>query len=46
MTNSTYPRRHLMRFYRGQHHYYCGVDLYARSMYLCILDAQGAIVLL
>lgn len=34
-----------MRFYRGQHQYYCGVDLHARSMYLCILDANGTIVL-
>jgi len=33
-----------MRFYHGQHRYYCGVDLHARSMYLCILDAHGAIV--
>lgn len=34
-----------MRFYRGQHRHYCGVDLHARSMYLCILDASGTIVL-
>ena len=34
-----------MRFYTKQHKYYCGIDLHARSMYLCILDQSGAIVL-
>jgi len=34
-----------MRFYHGQHQYYCGVDLHARTLYLCVLDAQGTIVL-
>jgi len=34
-----------MRFYTNQHRYYCGIDLHARSMYLCILDAQGEILL-
>lgn len=34
-----------MRFYTNQHRYYCGIDLHARSMYLCVLDAQGEIVL-
>jgi transposase len=33
-----------MRFYNQQHQYYCGVDLHARSMYLCIRDHDGAIV--
>jgi transposase len=32
-----------MRFYTGQHEYYCGVDLHARTLYLCVLDATGAI---
>jgi transposase len=32
-----------MRFYTGQHRHYCGVDLHARTMYLCILDQQGEI---
>jgi len=27
-----------MRFYTQKHLYYCGIDLHARSMYLCILD--------
>jgi transposase len=34
-----------MRFYNQQHRFYCGVDLHARSMYLCILDHAGTIVL-
>ncbi len=34
-----------MRFYTNQHRYYCGIDLHARSMYLCILDQQGEILL-
>src|SRR5215813_4761290 len=34
-----------MRFYTKQHRYYCGIDLHARSMYVCILDPQGKILL-
>ena len=34
-----------MRFYTGQHQFYCGIDLHARSLYVCILDAAGAVVL-
>ena len=26
-----------MRFYTNQHRYYCGIDLHARSMYVCTL---------
>jgi hypothetical protein len=33
-----------MRFYTKQHRYYCGIDLHARSMYVCILDPQGEIL--
>ena len=32
-----------MRFYTKQHQYYCGIDLHARSMYLCILDKAGEV---
>jgi len=35
-----------MRFYTGQHRYYCGIDLHARTMYLCILDHASGKVLL
>jgi len=34
-----------MRFYTGQHQYYCGIDLHARSMYLCILNQAGEVQL-
>ena len=34
-----------MRFYTQDHRFYCGVDLHARSMYLCILDHKGQVVL-
>lgn len=34
-----------MRFYTQQHQHYAGVDLHARSMYVCILDPEGRIVL-
>jgi transposase len=34
-----------MRFYTKQHRFYCGVDLHADAMYVCILDAAGEIVL-
>jgi transposase len=34
-----------MRFYTQQREFYCGIDLHARSMYLCILDRDGKIVL-
>jgi transposase len=35
----------MMRFYQQQHRFYCGVDLHARTMYLCIVDPAGAILL-
>jgi len=34
-----------MRFYTKQHKYSCGIDLHARSMYICILDKEGETVL-
>ena len=34
-----------MRFYTKQHKYHCGIDLHARSMYICILDKEGETVL-
>lgn len=32
-----------MKFYTKQHKYYCGVDLHARKMYICVLDQQGKV---
>jgi len=34
-----------MRFYTGTHRHYCGIDLHAKTMYLCILDRQGEVLL-
>jgi hypothetical protein len=34
-----------MSFYTKQHKYYCGIDVNARSMYLCDLDQEGETVL-
>jgi hypothetical protein len=31
----------LMRFYTHQHQFYCGIDLHARSMSVCILSHEG-----
>jgi len=28
-------------FYTQQHKHYCGIDLHARAMYVCILDQHG-----
>lgn len=34
-----------MRFYSKRHTHTCGIDLHARTMYLCILDADGDVLL-
>jgi transposase len=34
-----------MRFYTKQHKFYCGIDLHARTMYLCILNQEGEVLL-
>jgi transposase len=34
-----------MRFYTTQHKFYCGIDLHARSMYLCVLNQDGEVLL-
>jgi transposase len=33
-----------MRFYTRQHRFYCGVDLHARTMHVCVLDGDGQVV--
>jgi transposase len=33
-----------MRFYTKPHRFYCGIDLHARSMYVCILSRDGDIL--
>jgi transposase len=34
-----------MRFYTTQSQFYCGIDLHARSMFLCIIDQSGEVLL-
>ena len=34
-----------MRFYTTQHPFYCGIDLHARPMSVCILSPDGEVVL-
>jgi transposase len=34
-----------MRFYTQQHQFYWGIDLHARSMYLCVLNQDGEVLL-
>jgi transposase len=34
----------MMRFYNQQHRFYAGVDLHARTLYLCVLDQAGTTV--
>jgi len=31
-----------MNFYNNTHPYYCGIDLHARSLYVCIIDQAGS----
>ncbi len=33
-----------MRFYNRQHRHYCGFDLHVKTMYVCILDAAGQVL--
>jgi transposase len=33
-----------MRFYTRQHKFYCGIDLHARSMYVCIINQDGEVL--
>jgi len=33
-----------MRFYTKEHKYYCGVDLHTRTMYICIINQQGKVL--
>jgi len=33
-----------MRFYNNAHPYYCGIDLHARLLYVCIIDDKGEVL--
>jgi hypothetical protein len=34
-----------MRLYTRSHRHYCGIDLHARSMYVCVLNEAGEVLL-
>jgi transposase len=34
-----------MRFYTKQHQFYCGIDLHARTMYVCVLNQDEEVLL-
>jgi transposase len=34
-----------MDFYTNTHKYYCGIDLHAKSLYICILDQNGTVLI-
>ncbi|AQU82780.1 hypothetical protein B2G49_09295 [Halomonas sp. 'Soap Lake  len=34
-----------MNFYNSTHRHYCGIDLHARNLYVCILNQQGETLL-
>lgn len=33
-----------MGYYRQEHAFYCGIDLHAKMMYVCLIDAAGKVV--
>jgi len=33
-----------MRSYTNQHRHYCGIDLHTKTMYVCILDREGQVL--
>ncbi len=33
-----------MRFYKRQHQFYCGVDLHAKTMHICLFNQAGEIL--
>jgi transposase len=34
----------MMRFYKQQHQFYCGVDLHAKTMHICLLNQAGEVL--
>jgi hypothetical protein len=32
----------MMNFYKQQHEFYCGIDLHANSMHVCLVDQSGS----
>jgi hypothetical protein len=34
-----------MKFYTQSHRHYCSIDLHARSLYVCILNQDGVVLI-
>ena len=34
-----------MRFYTQAHQHYCGIDLHTKTMYVCVVNQQGDMLL-
>jgi transposase len=34
----------MMRFYKRQHAFYCGVDLHAKTMHICVVNQTGEVL--
>lgn len=34
-----------MNFYNNTHPYYCGIDLHAKTLYVCVIDQEGTVCL-
>src|ERR1043166_1055185 len=41
LSNSSPKEESWMNFYTQQHKHYCGIDLHAKAMYVCVLDQSG-----
>ena len=37
----THSGKNTMKFYKQQREYYCGIDLHANSMHVCVVDQAG-----
>jgi len=35
------PKEFMMRFYHGQHSFYCGIDLHSKTLHACVVDDLG-----
>jgi hypothetical protein len=42
--NPLFKEEAKMKFYNKQHAYYCGIDLHAKTMYVCIQDKNGEVL--
>ena len=34
----------MLRFYKQQHQFYCGIDLHAMSMHICVVNQTGEVL--